>query len=168
MQRYPVDGLNFDFPDDWHVSKYDDWSFYRNKFARMWNGIKSLDLLAINPSRTAWLIEVKDYRTYQRTKPSELPEEVGKKVFDTLAALLPAKLYADESREKLISGKILGAEKLRVVLHLEQPPKHSKLRPRAINPADVQMKLRKILKPIDAHPIISERANMWGLQWLVN
>ena len=163
MQRHLVDGLYFNFPDDWHVSKYDDWSFYRNQFSRMWNGIKSLDLLAISPSKTAWLIEVKDYRVYQRTKPSELSEEVGKKVFDTLAALLPAKINADEVQEKTISRRILGVTGLRIVLHLEQPAKHSKLRPRAINPADVKMKLRQILKPIDAHPILSEMASMGSL-----
>lgn len=167
MQRHLVDSLNFDFPNDWHVGKYDDWSFYRAKFSRMWNGIKSLDLLAISPAKTAWLIEVKDYRHYQRTKPSELSEEFGKKVFDTLAALLPAKVNADDPEEIDISKRILGAKKLRIVLHLEQPVKHSKLRPRAINPADVQMKLRQILKPIDAHPILSEMANMGSLQWSV-
>jgi hypothetical protein len=167
MQRHLVDGLYFNFPNDWHVSKYDDWSFYRTKFSRMWNGIKSLDLLAISPAKTAWLIEVKDYRLYQRTKPSELSEEIGKKVFDTLAALLPAKVNADDAEEIAISKRILDANKLRVVLHLEQPAKHSKLRPRAINPADIQMKLRQILKPIDARPILSEMASMGSLQWSV-
>ncbi len=28
MPSYLVDGLTFDFPEHWHVSKYDDWSFY--------------------------------------------------------------------------------------------------------------------------------------------
>jgi hypothetical protein len=167
MQRLPVDGLYFNFPDDWHVSKYDDWSFYRHQFSRMWNGIKSLDLLALSPGKTAWLIEVKDYRLNQRTKPSELSEEIGKKVFDTLAALLPAKVNAGNAEEVAISKRILDANKLRVVLHLEQPAKHSKLRPRAINPADVQTKLRQILKPIDAHPILSEMARMVDLEWSV-
>jgi hypothetical protein len=132
----------------------------------MWNGIKSLDLLAINPEKVVWLIEVKDYRLYQRTKPSELSEEIGKKVFDTLAALLPAKVNADAG-EAAIAKRMLGANRLHVVLHLEQPAKHSKLRPRAINPADVTMKLRQILKPIDAHPKISEMANMGNLLWSV-
>ena len=167
MQRLPVDGLYFNFPDDWHVSKYDDWSFYRNQFSRMWNGIKSLDLLVISPAKTAWLIEVKDYRLNQRTKPSELPEEIGQKVFDTLAALLPAKVNASDVGEVDISRRMLEANRLRVVLHLEQPAKHSKLRPRAINPADVQMKLRQILKPIDAHPILAEMARMRDLEWSV-
>ncbi|MGZ4970941.1 MAG: hypothetical protein ACXV8O_02465 [Methylobacter sp.] len=94
MQRFNVDGLNFDFPNDWQVSKYDDWSFYRNQFSRMRNGIKSLDLLAIDPNKTAWLIEVKDYRINSRTKPSDLGEEIAHKVFDTLAAIIPAKIHA--------------------------------------------------------------------------
>ena len=167
MQKFSVDGLYFNFPDGWHVSKYDDWSFYRNQFSRMWNGIKSLDLLALSPAKTAWLIEVKDYRLCQRTKPSELSEEIAKKVFDTLAALLPAKVNAGDAGEVAISRRILDSNKLRVVFHLEQPAKHSKLRPRAINPADVQMKLRQILKPIDAHPILAEMARMGDLEWSV-
>lgn len=53
MQRYNVDGLNFDFPDNWQVSQYDNWSFYRNQVARMWNGIKALDLLAVDPKKNS-------------------------------------------------------------------------------------------------------------------
>ena len=168
MQRHVVDGINFDFPDDWHVGKYDDWSFYCNRFCRMWNGIKSLDLLAIGPEKVAWLIEVKDYRVHKRTKAIDIADEVARKVFDTLAALLPAKVNADDTTEKMVACEIISASKLRVVLHLEQPAKHSKLRPRAINPADVKQKLRSLLKPIDAHPIVSEINRMGKLAWTVS
>jgi hypothetical protein len=168
MPRFNVDGLNFDFPDDWQVDKFDDWVFYRNQFSRMWNGIKSIDVLAVCPAKTAWFIEVKDYRVHQRTKPTELADEVAQKVFDTLAALLPAKINASEDREKSLARSVLEARNLRVILHLEQPAKHSKLRPRAINPADVKQKLRQILKPVDAHPFVVEKANMGSLQWTVN
>jgi hypothetical protein len=168
MQRLLVDGINFDFPDDWHVSKYDDWSFYRNHFNRMWSGIKSLDLLAIGPEKTAWLIEVKDYRVHQRTKPIDIADEVAHKVFDTLAALLPAKVNADDADEKSIAREITKARCLRVILHLEQPAKHSKLFPRAINPADVKQKLRKLLKSIDAHPFVAESTRMGTLEWSVS
>jgi hypothetical protein len=61
----------------------------------------------------------------------------------------------------------LGAKKIRAVLHLEQPIKHSKLFPRAINPADVLMKLRGLLKPIDAHSFVSEKNSMGSLPWTV-
>ena len=99
MQRHLVDGLNFDFPDDWIVSKYDAWSFYRNRFKGISDGIKALDLLAVSPTGTAWLIEVKDYRHHRRTKPSKLADEVRQKVLDTLAAILPAKMNGDVDRE---------------------------------------------------------------------
>jgi len=167
MQRHNVDGLNFDFPDNWQVSKYDDWSFYRNRFSRMWNGIKSMDLLAIDTNKTTWLIEVKDYRVNQRTKPSDLGDEVAHKVFDTLAAIIPAKINATNSDEKRLALAVSASRKLRVVLHLEQPEKHSKLRPRAINPADVQQKMRQLLKPVDAHPLVVDMRSMRGLEWQV-
>lgn len=167
MQRFNVDGLNFDFPDDWQVGKYDDWSFYRNQFITIKDGIKSLDLLAVDPNKTAWLIEVKDYRLHPRTKPSALGIEVAYKVFDTLAAIIPAKIHATHSDEKQLACAVSASLKLRVVLHLEQPAKHSKLRPRAINPADVQQKIRQLLKPVDAHPLVVEMKSMRGLEWHV-
>ncbi|TAK62540.1 hypothetical protein [Methylobacter sp.] len=168
MQRFNVDGLNFDFPDNWQVSKYDDWSFYRNQFSRMWNGIKSLDLLAIDLDKTAWLIEVKDYRVNSRTKPSDLSEEVAHKVFDTLAAIIPAKIHATNPDEKQLAHAVSASRKLRVVLHLEQPAKHSKLFPRAINPADVQQKIRQLLKAVDAHSLVVDMVSMRGLDWNVS
>lgn len=168
MQRFNVDGLNFDFPDDWRVSKYDDWSFYRNRFSGMWDGIKSLDLLAVDPDKTAWFIEVKDYRVHPRTKPSDLGVEIAHKVFDTLAAIIPAKIHATNPEEKQLAHAVSVSRKLRVVLHLEQPVKHSKLRPRAINPADVQQKIRQLLKPVDAHPLVVDMRSMRELEWKVS
>jgi hypothetical protein len=168
MQTYPVDGLNFDFPDNWVVGKYDDWSFYRHRFMRIPHGLKALDLLAVSPDHTAWLIEAKDYRFHRRTKPSNLADEVREKVLDTLAAVLPAKTNGDVASETVVSNHVAEARKLRVVLHLEQPANHSKLFPRAIDPADVQMKLRQQLKPVDAHPKVVEIANLQGVPWVVS
>ncbi|WLQ11330.1 hypothetical protein O5O45_16415 [Hahella aquimaris] len=167
MQVLEVDGLTFEFPKSWVVSKCDEWSFYRKQFSKMWNGIKSLDILAIGPGKEVWLIEVKDYRLNVRTKPSHLHIEIAEKVFDTLALILPCRLNSNNLKEREVSHFILGAQKLRVALHLEQPRKSSKLRPRAINPADVQQKLRKMLKPIDAHPLVVEISKSHGMPWSV-
>lgn len=168
MKQFNLDGLRFEFPDDWQVGIYDEWSFYRNQFAKMWNGIKALDILAVDPAKTTWLIEVKDYRVNQRTKPSDLAQEVANKVFDTLAAIIPAKIYANNVEEQKLSKAIVSSQKLRVVLHLEQPVKHSKIRPRAINPADIKQKIRQLLKPVDAHPIVAEMNAKQSLEWSVN
>jgi len=168
MPPINVDGLIFEFPDGWQIGKYDEWSFYRNQVLRMRDGIKALDLLAVDPDKTTWLIEVKDYRTNPRTKPSDLPEEIAHKVFDTLAAMIPAKIYATNPDEQQLARAISASQKLRVVLHLEQPAKHSKLRPCAINPADVQQKTRQLLKPVDAHALVVEIGEMRKLAWHVS
>jgi hypothetical protein len=167
MTRIPVDGFDFSFPEGWTASKYDEWSFYREQFVKIRNGIKAIDILAVDPDRVAWLIEVKDYSVNPRTKPSDLCDEVAQKVLDTLAALLPAHLNAPVPHEKHLADAVLRTRKVRVVLHLEQPKKHSRLRPRAINPADVQQSLRLRLKPIDAHPKVTELATMRGMPWQV-
>ena len=134
-QDIEVDGLTFTFPDAWRVSKYDEWSFYRQRWSRMRNEIKAVDLLLWEPNGTAWFVEVKDYRRNPRTKKLDLIEEVVRKVFDTLAALLPAAVNGDEQSEKSMAAAILRAKKLRVVLHLEQPVKPSKLFSRAFDRA---------------------------------
>lgn len=104
------------------------------------------------------LIEVRNYRIHSRTKPTELPDEVAQKIFDTLSALLPAKLPANQADEKQLAKAIAAAKALRVVLHLEQPAKHSRLRLCAINPVDVQQKLWKLIKSIDALPRVIDRS----------
>jgi len=168
MQRYNVDGLNFEFPDGWKISKYDDWSFYRNQFSKMWAGIKAVDILAIDRSQAFWLIEVKDYRAHRRTKPSDLSEEVARKVYDTLAAILPAKANANDTEEKKMAVALAGCQRLCVVLHLEQPRENTKLFPRAFDPANIKQKIRKLLKPIDAHPRVVEINQMGSLEWKVS
>ncbi|MBI4815859.1 MAG: hypothetical protein HY791_06365 [Deltaproteobacteria bacterium] len=162
-----VGGLTFEFPDDWHHTQYDGWSFYRHRFGRMWNEIKAVDLLVLDPSATLWFLEVKDYRQHRRTKSAALHTEVAEKVFDTLAALLPARCNGDDSREREFAKAALQAKRLRVVLHLEQPHQHSKLFPRAIEPSVVQLALRRVLKPIDAHAVVSEKRNLRALSWSV-
>lgn len=163
-----VDGLDFGFTEGWECSRYDGWSFYRNSFSRLRNGIKAVDLLVLSPEQTAYFVEVKDYRTQVRTKPSDLGDEMQSKVFDTLAGLLPARTSATDTDEQAFATSILKAKRLRVVLHLEQPAKQSRLFPRAIDPATVQQKLKQLLKAIDAHPLVVETGRMRGLPWTVS
>lgn len=168
MAQIPVENLHFEFPPSWKIGKYDDWDFYKNRFIRMWNGLKAVDLLAVDPQeKTLWMIEVKDYRLFPRTKAIDLADEVARKVVATLAALLPAKVGAAAAGEKELAAAALAGKKLRVVLHLEQPAKASKLRPRAIDPAILRQNLRRILKPVDAHPIVAEKSRMGALEWRV-
>lgn len=166
MKTVQVDSLTFTFPPSWKVCKYDEWAFYRNQFSRMWSGIKAVDIIAIE-SRVIWLIEAKDYRRQPRTKTVDLADEVAQKVFCTLAAMLPAKVNASIASESQFAGEVIGGQRLRVVLHLEQPVKTSKLFPRAIDPSKVQLKLRGIIKPIDPHPMVVESTQMQGLAWTV-
>lgn len=162
-----VDSLTFEFPTNWVASKYDDWSFYRKQFAKLRDGIKAVDVLAVDPSGHVWLIESKDYRRHPRTKPTEIPTEVVMKVFDTLAALLPTRANGNDQGEVDFAKRTLSAAKIHVVLHLEQPSKRSRLFPRAIDPTTVQQTLRKMLRPIDPHPKVASMSSMNSLQWTV-
>ena len=168
MPNCGVDGLTFEFPDGWLVAKYDDWSYYRNRFAMIQDGVKALDILALSPEGVVWLIEVKDYSRHVRTKPSELDDEVARKVLDTLAALLPAKLNGDVHEETRMAQLMLRAKGLRMVLHLETQTAGSNLTRHSIDPSNIQMKLRKRLKWIDPHPVVANSAQMNNLPWTVH
>jgi hypothetical protein len=159
--------LTFRFPSDWQATKFDGWSFYQNQFQSVCGGAKAIDVLALEGSRCAWLIEVKDYRQHRRTKTIDLGDEVAFKVRDSLAALLPAHVNANDMDERRFAGKSLESRSIRIVLHLEQPTKHSKLFPRAIDPAKVKQRLKQLLKAVDAHPKVLEKARMAGVAWTV-
>jgi hypothetical protein len=160
--------LIFSFPDDWKISKYDEWAFYRKQFLRLADP-KAVDILAVDPdNRQSWLIEVKDYREYPRTKPMDLPLEIAVKMRDSLAGLACARVNANDTKEQQVAHEAVTGNCLRVVLHLEQPAKRSKLFPRAIDPADIQQKLRKLVKAIDPHPLVIEKAtNLNRVPWSV-
>ncbi len=157
--------LCFNFPEGWHVGKYDDWSFYRNQFSRMRNEIKALDILAVDPRKITWLIEVKDYRARPRTKPSDLADEIAHKVFDTLAAIIPAGINANDSEEKELARRVATCEKLRVILHLELPA--SPLNPRGSVQQNIALRMRRLLKSIDATAIVVAMADVRTLVWNV-
>lgn len=163
MPTLPVDGLVFDFPDAWQASKYDEWSFYRHQFVKQDDGIKGVDALALSDANEAFLIEVKDYRHPETEKPSELAQAVAGKVLDTLAAMLPARVRANEPVEQQMAAAILNCASLKVVLHIEQPPRH---RP-VVDPADIKQKLRRLLRAVDPHLKVVSMNNMQGLAWTV-
>ena len=159
-----VERLVFSFPRGWLASKYDDWSFYRNQFSSQGGGIKAIDLLALSPNGDAYLIEVKDYRHPDAVRPSELPQAIADKVLMTLAALLPAKLRASDAGERESADKILQCKKLRVIAHVEQPRAHRPL----VDPADLRMKLRQLLRAVDPHVKVVSTSHMSSLGWTVN
>ena len=158
--------LLFDFPDDWQCTKFDDWIFYTNQFQRIPH-LKGVDFLTLDTNNCIWFIEVKDYRQHPRTKPIELADEITQKVINTLAALLPAKVNANEEQERLLASRILRAQRIRVILHLEQPLQHSRLFPKAIDLANVTHQLRQKLKAIDPHPKVVDTNDMRNILWNV-
>lgn len=160
--------LTFAFSAGWKISKLDEWSFYRNQFQKVCNGTKAVDILAIEPGQTCvWCIEIKDYRRHVRIKTSDVADETACKVRDSLALLAAASVNANDTDEKDQAGRALRSGRIRVVLHLEQPAKHSKLFPRKIDLANTQQKLRQKVRAIDPHALAREMSLMAGCEWKV-
>ncbi|WP_185702391.1 MULTISPECIES: hypothetical protein [unclassified Desulfovibrio] len=156
MPEIDADGFRFDFPDSWKVAKYDDWSFYRNQFGTMDNGIKAVDIVALDEKKTLWLIEVKNFQKHGRRCTVPLHEEVWKKVYDTLAGLFSAKCNAVDAEQRFAQA-VAKACKIRVVLHMEQPPPSSRLYHESLDSANICHQLRKKMKPVDPHPQVANK-----------
>ena len=160
--------LTFEFSAGWEVSKLDGWSFYRNQFQSVCNGTKAVDIMAIEPDQACvWFIEIKDYRRNVRKKTMDIAEETAAKVRDSLALVAAANVIARNSDEKAQARYALGSQKIRVVLHLEQPSKPSKLFPRKIDLANTQQKLRQLVRAIDPHALARETNLLAGCEWTV-
>jgi hypothetical protein len=169
IQPVLIEGaLTFTFPPQSTASKYDDWAHYRNQFQTTCGGSKAVDMVYTDGQMT-WIIEVKDFRQHQRVKQIDLSDEIALKVRDTLAGLVSAKFHANDPDEKRCATAILRSKKIRVVCHIEQPAKHSRLFPRAIEPDNLALKLRTLIKAIDPHPAVVDRHSLhadmpWNVQ----
>lgn len=163
-----VGNLTFQFDPSAWAGQYDQWAFYRNQFQnKCGRSNKAVDIVCVY-NQTTWLIEVKDYRRHSPQKPSELPEDVASKVRDTLAGLVAARFNANDRQERQLADLCLRSRRIRVVFHLEQPQRHSKLFPRKLDEANVQDKLRSLLKAVDPHPRVVNRHSLSAaLPWIV-
>lgn len=152
--------LQFTFNAPAEACKYDGWSFYRSQFQDgCYSRNKAVDLLCYSGT-DAWLIEVKDYRLHARTKAVNLADEIANKVRDSLAGLVAAQMRASSADERQFARRMLRTTNIRVVCHVEQPAKTSRLRPQAIEPDKLKGQLRQRLKAIDPHPMVMDAASV--------
>jgi len=159
--------FEFNFMSNCQVSKYDNWSHYRNQFQSMAGGCKAMDFICVEGD-VSWLIEVKDHRRHARTKAIETADEIAIKVRDSLAGLASAAKNANEVQERKLARKAIVNKRWRVVLHLEQRAKPHKLWPRPINTANLLQKLKTKIKAVDHHPIICDQNSCDGrVPWSV-
>lgn len=164
--HYDVNGFRFGFGAGWHVCRWDDTAFVRNSFCNLGGGSRSCDLVAFeDDGDELWLIEVKDYRVHQRTKTLPLHDEVAAKVRDTLAALWAAQVNASGDEQKF-ARLAKRRSCIRAVLHLETR-QTSRLMPGTKHAADIKMALKRALKAIDPHPVVSSVGSMGSVRWTV-
>ena len=157
--------LRFDFPAKWIAVKYDELSFYTRQFQHV-SGAGAVDILAIEPAGCCWLIEAKDYRQGHQTSAVRLAAVVAQKVRDTLAGLATARVRATGGDQR-VAQACMTCSDLRVVLHMENPTLASALFTRAINPANVQLALKPLVRAIDSRFQVVDTQNSVHLPWTV-
>lgn len=123
MATLRIDTIDLHYQPVIDARKYDDWQHY----ARLRNkGMRAVDVVAVDhglkPLR-AWVVEVKDYRVLRGqpkdSLPSEIAEDVWRKVEDTYTGLQDAASNAEDVEERSHAFRVLGAERRQIVFHLE-------------------------------------------------
>jgi hypothetical protein len=104
---------------------------------------------------------------HPRIKPGGLPEEVAAKDRDTLAALVTARIRANDDGERNVADASTRANSIRVVLHLELAPHRSKLFASKLDHANIQQRLRQLVKAIDPHSLTVDRSQPNRVPWNV-
>lgn len=163
-----VDGYTVRFPVGWAAGKFDDWVFYNKQFSRIRDGLKAVDVVAVCPEKVAYLIEFKDYRGRRRDKAGTIDAEFIGKALSTLSALLPARCNALDAGESAFATRVLGAAKIRLVLHLDQSKPGNKLYPPVADAANLTQKLRGKLASIDRRLKVCSSDSMAGVPWTVS
>jgi len=125
--------LQFQFPSDWQVCKYDEQNhFYHNQIRRC-QGTKAVDILAWSGTEF-FMIEAKDFRGDRidnkvRILKGELISEVTQKVRDSIAGLYGAYRCFNEELQPFYHPLFYGKHQpVKVVLLLEEdrPPDRAK------------------------------------------
>ncbi len=169
-QAFQEGRLRFEFPACWWVLRPGEASFYKKHFQRFCGGSKETDFVLKSDDGEWYLLEVKDYTTDRRTKPLDLVEELSIKVRDTLSLLMAG--AANDPTESNGVGAFCRSggmpSKIRVVLHLEQPSKSSRMFPGVALEANLLTKLKKSFRCVDSHPrvVSTDSSNVpWKAVW---
>jgi len=163
--------LKFDFPTFFNVIKFDDSIYYRNHFEKIQQGIKAIDILAIN-NHENYMIEVKDY-THPDTKPlnqTQLIESIIKKFIFSLSAIYPMSYISTVDEEQKIAKNFLENKILFLIFHIEIPPPRRNLRQSNYNLSNLQLTLRRKLFSITHKTNIKvvSKSNLNNLPWNVS
>lgn len=163
--------VEFRFPDAWKILRPEDTSYYNRHFQNIAGGCKEMDFMLFDPAdRVLWLLEVKDYTTDRRTKTECILDEVAKKSRDSLA-LLYAGAVGDNAQAPSVghfARNTWRPSRIRVVLHIDQPRKPSKLFPGAPLAANAAQVLRNKVKAVDSHAVVTscrEESLGWTATW---
>lgn len=174
-QTFTEGSLTFEFPDTWRICRPEECAYYYRHFQGFCGGAKEVDFLAYDPgSKILWLIEVKDYSWFRRSKSITLEDEIASKIRDVLAFMVAGGANdKGSSPSQAMSAydfwpHARGLGRLRVVLHCELPARPSKLFPGVKDAANMQSKLAAMVRCIDPHPIVVSRTSGPVVPWSVS
>lgn len=153
--------VRLEFEEASHVTRYDEWSFFRERFKNVAGGSRGVDVVCVAHD-TSWLVEVKQRTRYvgdvSMGRFEDAIADASEQARDTLAGLAVAARSAD-GEERRFATEALRTERWRVALHLEQADKTSRLHPQPYDVLDATNKLRQLVRAIDPRAVVVDSSN---------
>ncbi|GAA1456550.1 hypothetical protein NE857_33400 [Nocardiopsis exhalans] len=158
-----VDDSFFVFPDGWELEKLDEWVEQKRVTQAPFHS-KGCDLVAMRDG-TLWLIEAKDYTYPGARVPADLADQVGLKVFHSLAVLHTVARWGEGERQKS-SLRALACKTAHVCLAVELPDGGRRLMGVGRPLADLRMKLKRVTRKLNVHrPVVSNSHQLNDVPW---
>jgi hypothetical protein len=158
-----VDGSFFVFPDGWELEKLDEWAEQKRMTQAPFHS-KGCDLVAMSDG-ALWLIEAKDYTYAGARVPDDLADQVGLKIFHSLAVLHTVARWGEGERQKF-SSKALACQSAHVCLAVELPDGGRRLMGLARPLADLKTQLKRVTRKLNVHrPVVSNSHQLTNVPW---
>lgn len=160
-----VDGSYFVFPEGWELEKLDDWPEQNTLNSAPFHS-KGCDLVALHQDEL-WLVEAKDYTYSGARPPSDLAQQVGLKMFHSLAILHSVAKWGTGPKRQF-SAKALAASNTKLCLAVELPDGGRKLQTIARPLADLRAALKGVTRKLNEfHPVVSNSMTGVLVPWQV-
>ncbi len=150
--------ITYTFPEHFISFRPEDSTFYSKhwqSFAKPkgGEGNAEIDFIAFDPrGKRLWLVETKDYRQHDRSKPSSIGEEFARKCRDTLSLLGALQVSIQVATDGDLEHRFRFSEMRDVtcVLHLEQRRgRHNEYR--IISSQTLKDTAKRSLRALDPH-----------------
>lgn len=161
--------ITYTFPDHFIIFRPEESTFYSKhwqSFAKPTDGVGNteVDFVAFDPrDERIWLVETKDYRQHDRSKPSGIGEEFARKCRDTLSLLGAMQVSLQVATDSDLKERYQFSSMRHVtcVLHIEQR-RGRRDEYSIMSPQTLKDTIKRSIRALDPHAKAGDAALLAG------